>query len=189
MHTRGLITAAMLLLAGGTAAAQDHGRVGVTAGYPSTIGIIWHASDKIAIRPEISVSGGSSGSTAGSFDTDANRWSLGTGASVLFYLHTYERLRTYISPSLSYAHVSSTSTSSGLSAALGITTASVTTTGRSIEGAGSFGAQYSLSDKFSVFGELGFGVSHAWSTSTLTSTRVTGNTWGTRTAVAMIFYP
>jgi hypothetical protein len=189
MYMRELMAAAMLLAAAGTAAAQDHASVGLTAGYPSTIGVIWHASDRIAIRPEVSLSGGTSGSTAGAFDTDGSRWSLGTGASVLFYLHTYDRLRTYISPSFSYGHVSSTSTSSGLSAAIGITTASVTTTAHSIGADGSFGAQYSLSDKFSVFGELGFGVSHAWSTSNLTPTKVTGNNWGTRTAVAVIFYP
>src|SRR3954462_6940189 len=141
MHMRGLMTAAMLLVASGTAAAQDPGSVGVTGGYPSTIGIIWHASDKIAIRPEVSLSGGSSESSAGSFDTYGSRWSVGTGASVLFYLHTYDRLRTYISPSFSYAHISSTSTTSGLSTLPGITTASVTTTGHSVGGDGSFGAQ------------------------------------------------
>src|SRR4051794_21246037 len=104
MHTRWLITAAMLSLVGSTASAQDHGKTGVTTGYPSVIGVIWHATDKLAIRPDISLSGGSSGSNGSAFDADTDRWSVGTGVSVLFYLRTYDRLRTYVSPSFRYAY-------------------------------------------------------------------------------------
>ena len=47
-----------LLLCGVTgAAAQDGGKAGITMGYPASIGILWHAGDRVAIRPEFSISG------------------------------------------------------------------------------------------------------------------------------------
>src|SRR5437870_2920123 len=39
-----------------TAAGQERGQVGLTMGYPGSIGIIWHISDAVAVRPELSVS-------------------------------------------------------------------------------------------------------------------------------------
>jgi hypothetical protein len=189
MHIGRLSAVMMMLLmgAGGTAAAQDRG-AGVTAGAPSMIGVIWHASDKIAIRPEITLSGGSSSTDSSTFDAESDRWSVGTRVSVLYYLHTYDRLRTYISPSFTYAYTSST-TNSVSATITGISVPSLKTTAHAVGGDGSFGAQYRLADKFSVFGELGFGFSHASSTSNLTPVKSTGNNWSTRTAVGVIFYP
>ena len=40
---------------GGTSAdAQEKGKTGVTLGYPASIGLLWHVTDRIAIRPEFS---------------------------------------------------------------------------------------------------------------------------------------
>ena len=43
---------ALVLAACGTASAQDHGPVGITMAFPTSIGAIFHATDKVAIRPE-----------------------------------------------------------------------------------------------------------------------------------------
>lgn len=107
-----------LFLAGGllfltcrTAGAQDAGKTGVTMGYPASIGFIWHASDKVAIRPELSISGGSSESSPSSFAAENDTWSLGTGVSVLFYLDSYDHLKTYFSPRFTCSRNTTESTS------------------------------------------------------------------------------
>ncbi len=42
----------MLLVCGvGRAYAQDDPRVGLTMGYPTSVGVLWHVTDRIAIRP------------------------------------------------------------------------------------------------------------------------------------------
>ena len=56
---RFLLAAGLVCLTCGTASAQGAGKTGVTMGYPASIGVIWHASDKVAIRPELSLIGGS----------------------------------------------------------------------------------------------------------------------------------
>jgi hypothetical protein len=173
----------LLLAASGTAIAQGAGKTGVTMGYPASIGIVWHATDKVAIRPELSLSGDSAETSGSSFETDSDALSLETGASVLFYLHTYEHLKTYFSPRFTYSRTRTTFTSSG------VTTASSKGTSTSTGVAGSFGAQYALGDKFSVFGEVGFGVSHQNGTSSTSSNKATGNSWATRAGVGVIFYP
>jgi hypothetical protein len=176
------VAAGLLFLTGGAASAQGAGKTGVTMGYPASIGIVWHISDKVAIRPELSISGGSAEASSSSFASENDSWSLGTGVSVLFYLHTYDHLKTYFTPRFTYNRITNKSTSSGITSTTSENTSSNT------GGAGSFGAQYSLSDKFSVFGEVGFGVSRAKLTGS-TPTKSTGTSWGTRTGVGVIFYP
>ena len=55
MTVRIVWTSALILLVCGmgSANAQDNPRVGLTMGYPTSIGVLWHVTDRIAIRPEI----------------------------------------------------------------------------------------------------------------------------------------
>src|SRR4051812_22783188 len=170
---------AAILVAGATqAAAQTAGKTGVTMGYPASVGFIWHVSDKLAIRPELAFAGGATEISGSALGIESDTWNVGTGVSALFYLRTYDHPRTYFSPRLTYTHGSSSSTSSS------ITSTSSTISSTNVGYSGSFGAQYGLSDKFGVFGELGFGGSHMTSSSsTITSTKNSGNTWGTRSGV------
>lgn len=62
---RVLFTVAVLLCASLPAAAQESGQVGVAMGYPGSIGIIWHASERMAIRPDFNVAQTSSESKSG----------------------------------------------------------------------------------------------------------------------------
>ncbi len=177
------LAAGLLVLGSRAAGAQDAGKTGLTMGYPASIGIIWHPSDKVAIRPELSISGCSAESSNSAFSSENDNWAVGTGVSVLFYLHSYDHVKTYFSPRITYNRNTQESTSSG------VTTATVKSTATNTGGAGSFGAQYGLSDKFSVFGEVGFGFNHstASGSNNLLSTS-TGNSWGTRTGVGVILY-
>jgi hypothetical protein len=177
------LAAGLFLLTCRAVAAQDVGDVGLTMGYPSSIGVIWHVTDKVAIRPELSIAGSSTDSSSSSFSAENDTLNLATGISVLFYLRTDDRLKTYVSPRLTYARTTNENTSSG------VTTSTVETTATSTGVFGSFGAQYELSDKFSVFGELGVGFGRAKTTgSTSQVPTAKGTTWNTRSGVGLVYY-
>ena len=55
-------------------------------------------------------------------------------------------------------------------------------------GAGSFGAQYAMGSKFSVFGEVGLGYSRSISPTSSIYSKTTSTTWSTRTGVGVIVY-
>lgn len=177
-----LFALATLLIGAGTASAQDK-KVGLTMGYPSSFGVVWHVSDKVALRPELSIAGASNGTNGSGFSSDSDSTAIGTGISALFYLNTTDKLRTYISPRFTYAH---STTEQDLSS---ITNSTAKGTTNTTGGQGSFGAQYYVSNRFAVFGELGFGFTHNESKSSLTPTTSSGSAWGTRSAVGIIFYP
>jgi hypothetical protein len=165
-----------LLFVPSVAAAQEPGDVGVFMGYPS-LGLIWHVSERVAIRPEISFSSTSTeiDSPFGGIGTSHN-WNVKVGASALVYLNDADRLRTYVAPQFTYVRTKG-ETSSSLSELVANTYGF----------AGLFGAQYSLNDRFSVFGELGVGYTHA-STGDRIGTDSQADNWGTRTGVGVILY-
>ena len=177
--------AALAVLAGSPAiaAAQDAPKTGIVIAYPTAFGVLWHASDKIAIRPEFSVSGNSTTVTGTGVSSDISRWGAGFGVSALFYLNTEDSLRTYIVPRFFYAH----SSSSGSSSASNVT---VPDSGSdNYGGSGSFGAQYGLGKRFALFGELGFGYERGTSDTTGSLNTVKGSSWGLRSGVGVVFYP
>jgi len=168
MKLTSMLLLALATLAGAprAARAQDQARVGLTMGYPSSVGVIWQAAERVALRPEITLSRSTGDSATNDLlgaapvsTTDST--GVGVGVSALFYLHRWDGLRTYVSPRFSYARTStSASTTSSTSTSEATTSAYLTS--------GSFGAQYSLGRHFGLFGEIGLGYT---STSTaLTST-------------------
>ena len=166
-----------LLFLPSVAAAQERGDVGVFMGYPN-LGFVWQVSDKVAIRPEISFSSTSTEieSNFGGSGT-SHIWSVGFGASALLYLNDADRLRTYLAPQFTYnrADVETDDSING-------------TDSDSYGFAGLFGAQYSLNDRFSIFGELGLGYSHSSTESPLSSTTSKSDRWSTRTGVGVILF-
>ena len=54
-----MLGVSLVLSVGANALAQDAGQVGVLLGFPSAVGVIWHVTDNIAVRPEVSFSTGS----------------------------------------------------------------------------------------------------------------------------------
>lgn len=187
MRTVRLLAIASALTLGTSvlAGAQDHGRAGVTIGYPGDVGVLWHASDSIAIRPVFTFNHSSSESGGGS---RVDGWGTGFGLSALFYLKKIDNVRTYVSPQFTYAHNSSTSTPpSGVPTAV-----SVDASGSSTGGNGAFGVQYTPSPHFAVYGELGVAFAHQKTTFTPSVSTGTSNkstAWGSFAGVGIVFYP
>jgi hypothetical protein len=178
MRMRHVLVCAALLLPCSNAVAQDTRKAGITMGYPASIGVLWHATDAIAIRPDFTFSGNSLSEPA---DLQGSSRSMDVGVSALFYMRTYGQVRTYVVPRLDYGRISNTE--SGIPSSQG-----PTLTRWSSSVTGSFGAQCALGDRFSIYGEVGFGYSHSkLPLSTVPSG--SSNSWGTRSGVGVIFYP
>jgi hypothetical protein len=177
-----------LLLVGTTPArAQDERQVGLTMGYPASVGLLWHVADNIAIRPELSLSRSSVEASSLDFGVDGtDGWMLGTGVSVLAYLQSGNSLRTYVSPRFTYSRSESTSSGENVT--------DRETIGTNYSVSGFFGAQYALGDRFSVFGEVGFG--YNWQNfearglfgSQEITTETESHGWSTRTGVGVVLY-
>ena len=180
------IASALTLGTSVLAGAQDHGKTGITIGYPGDIGILWHASESIAIRPVFTFNHTSSESTFGS---QGDGWGAGLGLSALFYLKKFDNVRTYVSPQFTYAHNSNTSKSSSNATSTSI---SVDTSGNATGGSGAFGVQYTPSPHFAFYGELGVGFSQqktTFSPSLTTGSTTKGTGVGTFAGVGVVFYP
>lgn len=152
---------AFLLLAATPARAQDG--VGLVAGVPASIGVLWHATSSVAFRPEFAVSRTSSevttsvvtllpGGGVQTVSSTSRTWTAGVGASALWYVRTIDRVRVYVSPRLIYSW-GSNRTEPAVPASAGPSV--VTTDSRGFTGSGSIGAQYTPHDRFGVFGEVG----------------------------------
>jgi hypothetical protein len=192
--------AVAVALGGASAAfAQDAGKVGLTMGYPTNVGVMIHVTDAFALRPEFTFAQSSleteiGAATAGLELNSSDTWSYGVGVSVLFYLSADDNLRTYVSPRFLYSRAA-TDTTSPTGANLPPLETEVR--GSAFSVAASFGAQYSLHRRFSVFGELGAAYSDSETTSTgsglgilpiVIRTTVDSSSWGVRSAVGVIWY-
>jgi hypothetical protein len=160
------------------AAAQEPGDVGVTVSAPSAIGVIWHVTPRMAVRPDLSFSFSESDADVG---TDINSHSFTLGGSVLFYTGRWDNLQTYVAPRLSYSWASSSIDGGG---------ASLDSSQDGWSLSGTFGAQYLLGTRFAVFAEAGLAYS---STTAETPTSFGDNertTWsfGTRTLIGATLY-
>lgn len=181
-----VVAVAVVLLAPLGAYAQDRPKAGLVTGYPGSIGILFDASDDVAVRPEFSFSGSSADVDSLSGGNDTSRF--GVGASVLFYLRKIDNLRLYVAPRLLYTRLHNTSTSSN-------GTVAYTATSNAFQPAGMFGAQYSLHRRFAVYGEAGASYSRATTKSTQGTSggfelplKQTSRSWGNTTAVGVIVY-
>lgn len=161
-----------------TAWAQDRGDTGLTISTPSAIGLIWHASDRLAIRPDVSF-GFTETDGEGTLPDISSR-NVSIGVSALFSTHRWDELRLYVSPRFTYSH-GTTSIDNPINIA--------DSTLSSWAVAGSIGGQYALGTRFGVFAEAGLSYSSQQSESGLSSSpdRTTW-TFGTRTAVGGILY-
>lgn len=195
----GLIFSLAAISGVASAGAQDRGQVGITMGYPASIGIIWHMTDGVALRPELSFARSSSESTTtatlttfppGTYTTTSQTtsntsWQVAVGVSALFYVGKWDALRTYVSPRIAYSRTSFTSSNSTITPLLGPSD----TIGSSYFAAGSFGAQYSLAKRFGVFGEVGAGYTRGKTSSgTLGRSESRTNSFGTRSGAGVILY-
>lgn len=171
-----LLSLALVVMSARPSNAQDVGHVGVTMAFPAAVGVIWQATDRLAIRPDFQFSQSAVGSLSSS------QISTAVGVSALFYVRKWDNLRAYLSPRFGYQHQSVTTTGS---------LANPTSLDQ-YSYAGSFGAEYQLHRRFAVFGEVGLMYNHTVTDNPSSfsggSVSTTGHIWGTRAGVGAIVY-
>jgi len=195
MAGRALIVLVMLLAMAGVAHAQEKGQVGLVIGYPASAGIIWHLSERMAFRPDVTLTRSTNDQTnfiavpgLSTTTSSGESWQVTAGLSALFYVHRRDALRTYISPRFAYTRSTSTSTSSSpLPTGSTMTSESVFAQYAFV---GSFGVQYALGRSFSIFGEIGAAYTDIESSTSLASTRLEGTNrvLSTRSGVGVVLY-
>ena len=175
-----VLAACALVLGNGPAAAQEVHRVGLTAGYPAAVGLVWQVSDRFALRPDVSITRTATNSRGG-FDseTTTDSWSVGVGLSGLIYITSWEDLRAYLSPRFAYTRYRATSDYYAWNHR-------DSTKGRNYALSGSFGAEYTLARRFSVYFEAGLGYSDQHQRGSYSYNDE--SSWSTRTAVGAVFY-
>jgi opacity protein-like surface antigen len=171
--------AAVAMIGSGAAQAQER-NVGVTIAHPTAIGMIWHVSEGVALRPEFSFSvidGESTSALGSASQTDGS--GVGIGISVLFYTNRWDDVRGFISPRFSYAHATASASSGGFESKM---------TTKAYDWSASYGAEYRPVDRFSVFGEVGLGGTTSTARSDVSSGKSTSTRWGTRAGVGIAVY-
>ena len=160
------------------ASAQEAGKVGVTMGFPASVGLIWHASEKIAVRPEFSFTHSSTDSSA----TNSNSDTVALGVSVLFYTKKWDNAAMYVAPRFSWSHGSSQSESDDGNF-------ESTSSGDAYTYSGSVGAQGWIGSRFSVFGEVGlsYGTASSESDSPFSS-EIKNQSVSIRSGVGVVLY-
>jgi hypothetical protein len=190
---RGLALATMVaVVMAAPAAAQDAGSVGLTMGYPAAVGVVWHITERIALRPDVTLSTSTTESTS-TIDsifvpqvstTTSTSWSTAVGLSALLYLNSTDQLRFYVAPRAAYLRTSiDIDDDQPLASAF-----DNTSTG--FVAAGAFGVQYNAHERFAIFGELGAQYTSQSSTSEFLTSRTRGEvrTAGLRSAVGVTLY-
>jgi hypothetical protein len=155
MITARVVVSTLLVLGAGVDVvhAQNPGQVGLVMGYPASAGLIWHATDWLAVRPEVSFFRLTSEASTSNPNEPAD-WQIETGLGALFYIVRDDPFRAYVSPRFSYQH-----DGRGFSGSLGsgAFVSSSESRSKAYEASGSFGAQYLLGTRFGIFAELGVG--------------------------------
>lgn len=196
MQLRHLVSAlGLMVVTAGPAAAQDAGSLGATMGYPGAVGVIWHVTDRIALRPDVTLTRSSSESTTTgpgffpgtelSSTTTSEGWGTTVGLSALVTVRTIERLRIYLTPRLAWSH-SSSDNQAGVSG----NRSSYDVATRGLVTSASVGTQYGLHDHFAIFGEVGLQYSDLETNSDYPGSRnrTDSTSFGLRSAVGVTVY-
>ena len=183
--TRVLIVVAVLLYSS-PAVAQESGQVGLTLAYPASVGLIWHATDAIAIRPDFSFS--HTHNEGGTNVATSNSWGFGVGVSALFYTGAVrDNVRTYLVPRFAYTRTNTDSEFEGVPL-------NTDHHVNSYQYSGSFGVQYTPMRRFGLYGEVGLQYSTSESIFTTVAAGIpaagksTSSQFGTRAGVGVIVY-
>jgi len=185
-RVRLLVLAVAALAAFPCQAAAQSGQLGLSIGFPASVGVLWQPSALVGIRPEFTIELFNAESTSVSrlgtarFSTDTRL--IGVGLSVLFRVYRDENLTLYVSPR--YVH------RSGKTTVVQDIPANVFVPGdddRDIEGhsmSGSLGVRYGLGERFGVFGELGVDYTREDTTDPATESRIART--GIRSGVGVV---
>jgi hypothetical protein len=185
-----LIGAGIVLLGSSTAAAQERGQFGLVMGYPTTVGMVWHATDRVGIKAEATFS-----VTSTELDSallrELNNRTVGINVAGLFYAGRAENVSLYVSPRFGYAK-----TVSELEGETFVDLLPIPVPVRDLRNetsmysfGGLFGSQYSPIRRFSVFGEVGLNYSSQQTESSPVSTGESeSSSLGLRSAVGVVLY-
>ena len=202
-----LAACALLLFASTPSLAQQPPSLGLTAGYPATVGVLWQVSDRLALRPDISWNWGSTESTtsidlgtaipAVTLENSSDNTTVVFGVSGLFTLRHSGPLRLIVGGRVGYSTGDSTSTSQSVSFSSGPSIApslpvTISRTTKSESNgyaiAGLFGGQYALGERAALFAEVGPSYQSSKQTSELPVNEARTHSTGVRSAVGLIFY-
>ena len=98
-----------IMLGSLTAGAQERGQFGLVMGYPTAVGVAWHATDRVAIKAEATFSVTSSELDSGPFlpERDLTSSAFGIGIAGLFYAGRADNVSLYFSPRFGYGKATS----------------------------------------------------------------------------------
>jgi hypothetical protein len=175
--------------------AQEPRTIALVMGYPASVGVLWHVTDGIALRPDVAISRQSTETTAtltgiiGAAQTSTSTttgWSSSVGLSALFYFGPPGDLRFYLTPRVAYAWSRTETENSPPIAQL----SSYRSESDGFLAAGSFGAHYRPHDRFGLFGELGLSYASQEGDTDFSLTRQTIKTTnvGLRSGVGVTIY-
>jgi len=174
------ICAVIVLFCALPVSAQDERPVALAIAFPAEVGVLWQVSDRIALRPDVGFAWSEQTASFGDDDfgaytSDSSSRSVTTGLSVLFTVARWEQLRAYLVPRVGYTFLANRSlsnfgTSAGVNVVIGGVSGGITqdvqterdeANSRAIELSGAFGVQYSLGQRFGVYGETGIAYTSA----------------------------
>ena len=190
-----LTSAAVILLGASKTVAQERGQVGLTMGYPTEIGVVWHLAERVGIKGGINFAVGSSKIDAGAIlpERETHTDSFGFSLAAQWYFSRKDNVSTYFSPRFAYSRLTSELEGDSITLLAGLIPSAsldLRSESSSYSFAGSLGAQYAPNRRFSVFGELGLGYSSGTITSSPSSSvaESESSTFGVRSAVGIILY-
>src|SRR5262245_25122495 len=165
-----------------SASAQDMRAFGVTMGYPASVGLLWHVTEGVAVRPEFAFDFFSSETENSSpiigGDSSQDGHTLSVGISALFYLARWDMTRAYVVPRYAYSDISSSID--------GPATIVRDSSGNAHDVSVSFGAQHNLGERFAIYGELG--LAYERFTTDIIASELRRSSFGTRSGVGVVVY-
>jgi hypothetical protein len=185
----------MILASAASAQAQQDRKVGLVFGYPTAVGVLWHVSDGIALRPDLAVNRQSSETTSTvstgftppqTSTSTTTGWNTSVGLSALFYLGSPADLQFYLTPRVAYQFSRTETENSPPLPQL----SSYESESDGFVVAGSFGAQYRVHERFRLFGELGLSYAEQEGETGFTLARQSLSTtsFGVRSGVGIVVY-
>lgn len=183
-----LLAAVCVLLLPATSRAQERGQIGLTMGVPAAASVIWHVTDRIAVRPEITFAQVTSKADVSlpNASTETRSRQLSYGASLLWYFGASDNVRPYVSPRIAYSRITTEDSRPSLP---GVGDDDDDPAG-TLAVSGSFGVQYTPSRRFGLFGEVGIARAHTAQSRSFPGIAVTTSvtSWSTRGAMGVILY-
>lgn len=147
---------------------------GTSSSSTQGVGMWWHVTDMIALRPSVAYSSTTTTVTTSAGSGSVTSSTFGVGLSVPIYLAKMNLLDLYVAPGISYGTNAIGGSSAYTNSNLGISAM--------------LGLQVAVNDQLHFFGEMGVGYNSQTDKSTANQT-TTNNTFGTaRGAVGVIFY-